>query len=522
MAEMTLLRLETPPPTTKHRYSAPGASTRSFGAAKISRQTMDWAMDPLSRDQKLFQALKPLRYRSRQLADNDSTMARFLWLLETNVIGPTGVRMQPKVKMLRGNALDDKLNKQITAEWHQWCRKGNCTTDGKLSFHALERLFIRTAAQDGEALLLKNAWDNSWGFALQVLDVDQLDTTYFSKWNGQSEVRMGVEIDKFQRPIAYWLWSGHPSELGQGPQNRYRIDASPVLHCFSPDSARQTRGVPWAAPVMSSMNMLRGYMEAEVVAARVGASVMGFIRKPTPEGDAASTDLDDVDETRDDRDPRRTDGEEIESTPGGFHTLFNGEDVTTFKSEHPTVAFSAFVKECKRDIATGLQVAYTSLFDDLSEVNFSSIRAGLLSERDTHRMRQKWAIENFHQPVFRAWLSASVLAGRIDISVRDIDAVCVQIAWHPRGWDWVDPLKDEQAAAMGTQNLTTTLTRVCAQRGLDLDELIEERAAELAKIKAAGITVGTDNKGDATTASDDKGDASDPDEKQPAQSKPKA
>ncbi len=285
----------------------------------MTRQTMDWAMDPLSRDQKIFASLKQLRYRSRQLADNDHTMARFLALCDTNIVGPNGIRMQPKVKLLRGDKLDDKLNAILASEWAAWCRKGNCTTDGSYSFHATEQLVIHTAAMDGEALFLKNAWDNPWGFALQMLDVDQLDTTYFVRWNGQYEVRMGIEVDRFRRPLGYWLFSGHPSELGQSPQTRYRIDANSVIHLFRPDSARQTRGIPWATPAMASMNQLRGYMEAEVVAARVGASVMGFIKRPAPENDTSLKELDDKE-----REVERTDVEEIESTPGGFHSLFDG------------------------------------------------------------------------------------------------------------------------------------------------------------------------------------------------------
>lgn len=464
---------------------------------------MDWAMDPLSRDQKTFSALKPLRYRSRQLADNDATMKRYLTLLVSQVVGH-GVRMQPKVKLLRGGKLNDALNAQIAAEWKRWGAKGNCTTDGKLSFHELEKLVMYTTPMDGESLFLKNTWDNDWGFALQFLDADQLDTTYFIRWNGQTEVRMGVEMDKFQRPLAYWLFSGHPSEIGNGTVNRYRVPASAVLHVYSTESARQTRGLPWAASVMSLMNQLRGFYEAAVVAARVGASVMGFITKQVPEGDAPVATVNDKVETDG---ITRTDSEDIEAEPGGFHTLFEGENVTTFKSEFPSTAFQPFVKEIKRDIATGLQVAYVSLYDDLSEINFSSIRAGKLLERDGFRVKQQWIIANFHKPTFRAWLTAAVLAGRIDISTSDIDAVCDQIEWHPRGWDWVDPYKDEQATALGIQNLTTTLTRVAASKGLDLDELIAERKAELEKIKEAGIAVGTDTKGDATTASDDQDDS---------------
>ncbi|HTV07796.1 MAG TPA: phage portal protein [Candidatus Aquilonibacter sp.] len=480
MANLTLLNLESPSRPQKRTVPASELAIRGFNAAKITRQTMDWAMSPLSRDQKVFQALRPLRFRSRQLADNDATMQRFLDLCVTNVIGQHGVRMQPKVKLQRGGSLNADLNKQIADEWKAWSAKGNCTMDGKYTFHELEELVMRTTPMDGESLFLKNVADNPWGFSLQFLDADQLDPTYFVKWDGIREVRMGVEIDKFQRPMAYWLYSGHPSEIGNGPANRYRIPAESVLHLYRPDSARQTRGIPWATPVMGLMFQLRGTYEAATVATRLAASVMGFIRKPAPEGELPLTEVDEHDGRSGElwRDGRRTDGDDIDAEPGSFHTLYDGEDITTFKSEFPTAALQPFIKEVKRDIATGLDVAYVSLYDDLSDINFSSIRAGLLMERDAWRRRQRWVIENFHRPVFRSWLKSAVLSGRVQIGTADIDAVCNQIKWHPRGWDWVDPQKDANATVLRLGNGLSTYSSELGSQGLDFEEVMDERARE--------------------------------------------
>jgi len=103
------------------------SGSRMFTAAQMGRLTFDWAMSILSRDQKLWTDLRKLRSRARELADNDPTAAKFLSLCEANIIGKHGMRLQPKIRNLRGDGLADALNKQIASEWHTWCQRGNCT-----------------------------------------------------------------------------------------------------------------------------------------------------------------------------------------------------------------------------------------------------------------------------------------------------------------------------------------------------------------------------------------------------------
>lgn len=475
-------------------------AARSFAAAQQNRFTFDWAVSVLSRDQKLWQDLRKLRARSRELADNDPLAAKFLSLCVANIIGPRGIQLQAKVQNLRGGGLAETVNQQIESEWSAWCQRGNCTMDGMLSFAELERLFIRTAAMDGEFLCLMNIADNPWGFALQVMDVDQMDSTYNVRpTNGQNEIRMGVEVNKFRKPLAYWLWAQHPNEWSSADRNRVRVPAESAIHAGLPDSARQTRYTPWMTAGMYQMNMLKGYQEAEITAARVGAC-QGFAVTTEDSGDDDGFEGDgkNADETT-----------ALEMTPGGGLRLAPGESLTAIKPEHPTTAFSAFVKECKRNIAVALGVSYTSLADDLSEINFSSIRAGLLIERDMWRVRQQWAIEQFHKRVFRAWLSAAVLSGRINLSVRDEDFVVESCKWHARGWDWVDPMKDQQANILGVENGFTTRSRILAERGYDLEETLAELAEEQKLIEKYGLVLGTDAKGVADTASDDQASAED-------------
>ena len=295
---------------------APSVARRNFAAAQVGRLTFDWATSILSRDQKLWTDLRKLRSRARELADNDPTAAKFLSLCVANVIGKHGVTMQPKVQNLRGGKLADTLNAQIKAEWKLWRQKGNCTLDGKLSFDELERLLIRTAAMDGEFLVIQKVVNNPWGFALQHMDMDQLDHTFFLEQTTiGTEIRMGVEVDKFRKPDAYHLWNRHPN-----------VPANIVCHAYLPDSALQTRGVPWMAPAMFQMNMLKGYMEAEIIAARVGACQMGIISDDKGSGEYKGEGINE-------------DGTiNMEATPGGFLQI-GANKFDTFKPEHHNTAF---------------------------------------------------------------------------------------------------------------------------------------------------------------------------------------
>jgi lambda family phage portal protein len=473
--------------------NAVSTARRSFSAAQQNRFTFDWATSVLSRDQKLWQDLRKLRARARELADNDPLAAKFLSLCVANISGPRGIQLQAKVKNLRGDTRATGLNEQIESEWKKWGRRGTCTVDGTMSFADLERLFVRTVAMDGEFLCLLKVADNPWGFSIQVVDVDQLDSTYSVPPNrGQNEIRMGVELDKFRKPVAYWLWTEHPNEWSTSDRNRVRVPAESVIHTFLPDSARQSRGLPWMTPAMYQMNMLKGYEEAAITAARVAACQSFAIEtKDSGEDDAFEGDGENLDGTT-----------ALELTPGGGIRLGPGETLTSITPNHPTTNYGQFVKECKRNIATALGVSYTSLADDLEGVNFSSIRAGLLNERDMWRVRQKFAIGQFHRRINAAWLASSVLSGRIDLSVRDEEEVLEQLEWHPRGWDWVDPKNDQNANVLAVQNGYTTRTRILAERGYDLEETLTELAEEEKLIQRLGLNLGTDTVGKADTADD--------------------
>jgi lambda family phage portal protein len=489
---------------------AVGSGSGAFKASQINRLTMDWVTAITSADQELWSNLRVLRARSRQLAKNNQHAAKFLRQVEKNVIGKDGITFQAKVKKQRGEGLLDNVNTELQRGYKDWSKPEYCTVEGKMSRAQAERFFIRQVAMDGEAIIRKVPLPgNPYLFALQFIDPDQLDHTFFlNRMNNGNEIRMGVEVDQYKRPVAYWLWRNHPAEVTSSPQERIRVPASEILHCFIPLRVGQTRGIPWMTPSMFEMQMLAGYKEAEVIAARVSSSKMGFFYSETGAeftGDPALANTGVESQLAPGTGAQLTNAE-----PGTFENLPPGVKFAPWDPQHPSAAYEHFVSECLRGIASGLDVPYHELGNDLASVNFSSIRAGLLDVRDTWQMLQQWAIDVFCQPVYSAWLPNAILSSGLSLDAQGLPAYKDGVVWHARGWDWVDPYKDVMADTLAVQNGFTTLTRAVAARGLDLDELLLERKAELDRIKELGLTVGTDLKGMADTASDNQG-ASEPD-----------
>jgi lambda family phage portal protein len=135
----------------------------------------------------------------------------------------------------------------------------------------------------------------------------------------------------------------------------------------------------------------------------------------------------------------------------------------------------------------GLNVAYSQLTGDLSSVNFSSIRAGILTERDSWRQIQHWLITHMHRRVFRAWALEAAVNGVISAS--DAKAAIAAQTWKPRGWRWVQPVDEVNANSMAVDQLFTTRSEIAAEQGLDFEDIVARQVEEEKMIVAAGLTV---------------------------------
>jgi lambda family phage portal protein len=464
--------------------SAFGYSRRSnasiYSGATGTRLTLDWIATILSADQEIRGNLRLLRARGRELSRNNPVAKNFLNLLKANVVGPKGIGYQSQVRNNDGK-LSRPINDKIEASWKEWAKKGNCTVDGKLSLRGVLELACSITATDGECFIRKvRGFPNKWGFALQMIDADQCDHLWSVPASKQTnEIRLGIEVDKWGRPVAYWISPGHPSDLG-GSLVRERIPAEDMIHLYDPERVSQTRGVTWFHPVMLQLRMLEGYIEAELVAARTGAAKMGFFEYTDPSAY---------------EEPNPDKKFTLEANPGTFETLPPGLKFSPWVPEHPAVAFPNFVVTILRQCATGLGVSYNALASDLVGVNYSSMRSGLLIEREQWKRDQSWLVEWVCDPVFSDWLAMSLLSGAVVLDSRDPTKFMAG-KWEPRGWAWVDPLKDAQSAILAIGARLKSRDMIVSEEGNDIEDVFESIVEEenLAEELGLDLTLPSDKK----------------------------
>ena len=443
---------------------------RSFGGAGvINRLNSDWLMPQTSADAELAPEAKNLRFRARELERRNEYVQRYLSLIDNNVLGHCGVGLQMKITDPAGT-LDKTANKIISDAWEMWKERKHCTPSGRYCWREIEGLVLRRAACDGGVLVrLIRGWNNPFQFAIQPIEIDQLDFDYSMRLPNGNEVRFGVEVDEWRRVVAYHILKNHPGDYQSNARQRDRIPAADLLHIYLVERPGQTIGFPWMACVMQALEHLGKYREAELVAARQEACKGFAIEQATPDGWTGDVDANGS--------PAQ------EMSPGMALNLAPGQKYVPIDPTHPNTAHGEFVKASLRGIAGGLSVNYNSLANDLESVNYSSLRAGKLEEVEEYKNIQSWLIECLHSPVFEAWLEMALIAGVIKspngtpLPVSKFDKFNSP-CWKPRRWPWVDPLKDLQASVLAVEKGFKSRRDIIAEMGGDIEEVFQEQAED--------------------------------------------
>lgn len=451
-----------------------GTGSRRFEAAAVNRLTASWVAGSASMDEDLRASLDAVRNRSRDLFKNDAYAVKFGRMVRNNVVGAQGFVLQAGAVESDGKA-DAAANRAIEDAWYRQCRPGNFEVTGKLSCDDFWRTAVTGLARDGEILARKvrGAGRGEFGYQLQLLDPSRLDTNLNREaTHGSNAIIMGVEVDSYRTPVAYHLFKSLRPHAGN--RDRERVPAGEILHLFLPWDVEQTRGLPWMHAAMHLLRQLGGYREAAVIAARVGASKMGIY-------------------TRTEGDPPN-DGEDASGNfittaePGTFEVAPDGYSLESWDPTYPHDQFDAFCKATLRGISSGFGVAYNTLANDLEGVNFSSIRSGVLEEREEWVVIQSWLIAVALVPVYEDWLSWALIGGKITLAngsalpAGKIDKFRAH-TWQGRRWQWVDPKKDVEASVMAIDNLLASPQQIAAQTGRDIVDVLDDiqRFREMAK-----------------------------------------
>jgi lambda family phage portal protein len=466
--------------------------TPTYDGTGSGRRTLAWAVSNPGAVAALAYTQDGLRAKSRDLVRRNAWAAAGIESFVANAIG-TGIKPQSLIA-------DLEQRESIQALWRDWCEDADAA--GLTDYYGLQALACRSMLEGGEALL-RLRWRRPAdglpvALQLQVLEAEHLPLAMNHELPGGNEIRAGIEFDRLGRRVAYHLYRSHPNDGGLAPMSSsggldtVRVPAGDVLHLFRPLRPGQIRGEPWLTRALVKLNELDQYDDAELVRKKTAAMFAGFITRVAPEDNLLGEGAADAD------------GVALAGLePGTLQILEPGEDIKFSAPADVGSSYAEFMRQQFRAVAAAMGITYEMLTGDLTQVNYSSIRAGLLEfRRRCEAIQHGVFVHQMCRPIWRAWMDQAVLEGALVLPGYGQRRRVYQAAkWIPQGWQWVDPHKEFNAMKLAIRGGLMSRSEAISAHGYDAEDVDREIAADNARADALGLVFDSDPRSDANRLS---------------------
>jgi len=405
-------------------------------------------------------ARAPLARRARYLAANNAIAASGVEAWVSALIG-TGIKPQSA-------HTNEEVRTDLNLDFEEWTDAADA--DGLTDFYGLQAMLVRRMVIDGEAFALLVTADV---LRIRLIDPDQVDASLNKELASGSRIVQGIEFDAAGQRIAYHILPERPGmPFARLPLTPTRVPADDVIHMFRPEVPGQVRGISWFAPVMLRMTDLDSWRDSQLVRQKVAAMLAGFI-------------------TTTDGTTQPFDGEQQGAhligglEPGTLKFLDPGQSVTFSTPARIGAEVIDFAKITEREIAVGLGLPKSVLTGDLSDVNYSSIRAGIVEWRRRVEALQHSVIAfQALRPIWRRWATIMVLSGRVLTTVK----AALPVRFITPKQQWVDPSKDVEAELAAIGGGLMSRREAVTSRGVDIEALDQEIATDNARASKLGLS----------------------------------
>jgi lambda family phage portal protein len=173
-------------------------------------------------------------------------------------------------------------------------------------------------------------------------------------------------------------------------------------------------------------------------------------------------------------------------------TLAPGEEINAVASAHPHSGFIGFAQEMMGTFSAASGVSREQITQDWSKTNYSSARGALLEAWKTLSRRFVEFKIGTANPMYSSWLHEAMDNGELPLPNGAPEFLDARTSYSRCDWlavarGWVDPVKEKQGAILGMDAGLSTLKRECAEQGLDYEDVIQQRAAEVQLFKDHGL-----------------------------------
>ncbi len=438
-------------------------AVRAYEGASRSNRTKNWNPRSASVNVENQIGMTTLRDRTRDLVRNNAYSNKAVEFISNAVVG-AGIR--PRID---DDSVGKTDKKRLLKLWKQFAETTACDFDGNLNFYGLQHLMIRSKTESGEVLVRRrrvNFKDNILPIQFQLVEGDLLDHLKNENFRDGGYIAQGIEFDANGKKSAYWVYDRHPNEtLGfftKMPQSQ-RVPIEDLIHVYELLRPGQLRGIPDGTSGMMAVRDFDDYEDAQLVRQKVAACFAVFVHDNTE--NLASNINEDTEEEDD-----GTLGERVQ--PGLIEHLPPGKTVS-FASPPTTEGYGEYAKNVLRKIASAWGITYESLTGDLSNVNFTSFKAGQIG--------QNLRVENIQnnvatQPSNKMWkwfVDAAIMAGKVSAGAEG-----ATVSWTPPRKDMVDPVKEIKGLSEEVRNGFTSWSEAVMSRGWNPEELLFELAKD--------------------------------------------
>lgn len=432
-----------------------------------------WKVQKATANQALAYNLPNLVNQCRQLERNCPSARAVVEGFVADVIG-TGIDVAPDTG---STSRDDKIKDR----WHDWCE--HAAVDGT-SLWELQAQAAREVATAGGPIwrfvvLPDRVAEGRLPLAILPLETEWLSPLAVAPIATGSVFVNGVEMDKLGRPIAYHLIDPNllnGSNFGAGSQGE-RVPAKYISYGFEKRRPGQSLGEPMLAPLVERFKQEEDLVRIELKSAEIAANFAVAITAEAHD-----------DTTSDSTDATGQADSVVDISPGTVTRLYPGEAAQVIQSNRPNQLIASFRDMLRGDIAAGARVSKKWLDRDYSSATFMNTRMEQADSTRMYKATQNWLGKCSASRPYEEVLPWILLSLGIEMPT-DVMArkKLLQHRLQPDLPEYVDPLKDGEAALQNIHGGLSTREEECSKRGKDWKKIADQLVEENKYLQSVGL-----------------------------------
>jgi lambda family phage portal protein len=251
-----------------------------------------------------------------------------------------------------------------------------------------------------------------------------------------------------------------------------------MIHCYEKWHCNQFIGIPWLAPVLTTLWDLAQLQEDRIISSRMQAAIALWVKEDSKfPGKANKTGTAGT-------------GNEVTWAPASIIKSPTKPEVVQ-STDNIKETFAALVELYLYQVASGMGISYQEMCADTQGSSFSASRTVTSDRRRHYKTKQQYIVRTLCQPVDKRFVQWAFLCGLIPgksiVDFKENPWGLCHTKWTPDKWDFVDPLKDMNSLVAERDAGWLTDEKYCELTGEDRDDLYATLAEEKKEKEKLGI-----------------------------------